>query len=174
MALQQVNLRVEEGLLQRLRMLARERGLSLNVAAGMAFEQLLEAGASNQDRQNKQSEASPSADQERRLAALEARVAKLETVRSVVAQAPPSASPEPADTQPSAWVRLTPEELSGAITTADLAAATGTNRAAWNNWARDKNPGAVRKMKPEVGNWRYLGKAPSEMGGPERGLWERA
>lgn len=171
MALQQVNLRVESELLQRLRMLARERGLSLNVAAGMAFEQLLQATASNQ---NKQSEASPSADQERRLTALEARVAKLETVRSVVAQAPPSAPPEPAATQPSAWVKLTPEELSGAITTADLAAATGTNRAAWNNWARDKNPGAVRKMKPEVGNWRYLGKAPSETGGPDRGLWERA
>lgn len=171
MALQQVNLRVEAELLQRLRMLARERGLSLNAVAGMAFEQLLQATASNQ---NKQSEASPSADQERRLAALEARVAKLETVRSVVAQAPPSASPEPAATQPSAWVKLTPEELSGAITTADLAAATGTNRAAWNNWARDKNPGAVRKMKPEVGNWRYLGKAPSETGGPDRGLWERA
>lgn len=171
MALQQVNLRVEAELLQRLRMLARERGLSLNAAAGMAFEQLLQATASNQ---NKQSEASPSADQERRLAALEARVAKLETVRSVAAQAPPSASPEPAATQPLEWVKLPPEELSGAITTADLAAATGTNRAAWNNWARDKNPGAVRKMKPEVGNWRYLGKAPSEMGGPERGLWERA
>lgn len=173
MALQQVNLRVEAELLQRLRMLARERGLSLNAIAGMAFEQLLQAAASNQ---NKQSEASPSADQERRLAALEARVAELEAVRSAVAQAPESAAPElePETTQLSGWVRLTPEELSGAITTADLAAATGTNRAAWNNWARDKNPGAVRKMKPEVGNWRYLGKAPSEMGGPERGLWERA
>lgn len=173
MALQQVNLRVETEILQRLRTLARERGLSLNVAASMAFEQLLQATASSQ---NKQSEASSSTVQEQRLAALEARVAKLEILRSAGAQATASTAPEaePAATQPSARVKLTTEELSGAITTADLAAATGTNRAAWNNWARDKNPGAVRKMKPEIGNWRYLGKAPSETGGPDRGLWERA
>lgn len=62
----------------------------------------------------------------------------------------------------------------GAITTAELALMTGTNRAAWNNWARDKSPGAVRKMPAEVGQWRLAGKAPTEAGGPPRWLWERA
>ena len=62
----------------------------------------------------------------------------------------------------------------GALTTAELAERTGTNRAAWNNWARDKKPGAVRKMPPEVGSWRLAGKGPGPNGGPERWLWEPA
>ena len=61
-----------------------------------------------------------------------------------------------------------------AITTAQLAERTGTNRSAWNNWARDKQPGAVRKMPPEVGQWRLVGKAAAEAGGPARWLWELA
>lgn len=61
----------------------------------------------------------------------------------------------------------------GAITTAELAEQTGTNRAAWNNWARDKNPGAVRHH-PEAGSWRLVGRVPTEAGGPPRALWERA
>lgn len=66
-----------------------------------------------------------------------------------------------------------PPPASG-ITTAELAERTGTNRAAWNNWARDKKPGAVRKMPPEVGSWRLAGKGPGPNGGPERWLWEPA
>ena len=61
-----------------------------------------------------------------------------------------------------------------AITTAQLAERTGTNRSAWNNWARDKQPGAVRKMPPDVGQWRLVGKAAAEAGGPARWLWELA
>lgn len=165
-ALQQVNLRVEPGLLASFKEAAKERGLSLNAAAGLAFEQFLQG-------QPQQKQAPASSDHEQRLLALEKRVAKLE---ATPAPPPPAAktSPERAKPAPPVEPVKIPQVSDGTITTADLALATGTNRAAWNNWARDKNPGAIRKMKPEVGNWRYLGKAPSEMGGPERGLWERA
>jgi hypothetical protein len=61
----------------------------------------------------------------------------------------------------------------GGITTAQLAERTGTNRSAWNNWARDKNPGAVRSH-PQAGAWRLVGRAPAAMGGPPRCLWEPA
>jgi len=161
MALQQINLRVEQGLLASLKVLARERGLSLNAAAALAFERFL------------QEQPDASTDHEQRLLALEARVAKLET-KPAAPPPPKAASPNQAKQAPPIEPAAIPQMGDGTITTADLAIATGTNRAAWNNWARDKNPGAIRKMKPEVGNWRYLGKAPSEMGGPERGLWERA
>lgn len=61
-----------------------------------------------------------------------------------------------------------------AITTAELAERTNTNRASWNNWARDKAPGAVRKMPAGVGSWRLVGEAPAPGGGPLRKLWEPA
>jgi len=67
-----------------------------------------------------------------------------------------------------------PDPPASGITTAELAERTGTNRAAWNNWARDKKPGAVRKMPPEVGSWRLAGKGRGSNGGPERWLWEPA
>jgi len=168
MALQQINLRVEAGLLVSLKVLARERGLSLNAAAALAFEQFLQG-------QPQQKQAESSTDHEQRLLALEKRVAKLEAKPAPhVSVTDMRASPDQAKPAPPVEPAKIPQMGDGTITTADLAAATGTNRAAWNNWARDKNPGAIRKMKPEVGNWRYLGKAPSEMGGPERGLWEKA
>lgn len=62
----------------------------------------------------------------------------------------------------------------GAITTVELAQRTGTNKNGWNNWARDKRPGAVRKMPAEVGSWRLVGEAPAPGGGPLRKLWEPA
>jgi hypothetical protein len=189
-ALQQVNLRVEPGLLASFKEAAKERGLSLNAAAALAFEQFLQ-GQPQQNQADASSELNDlraevelgatrlsrclngQAELTQRLAALEQRMARLE---ATPAPPPPAAkaSPERAKPAPPAEPAKIPQASDGTITTADLAIATGTNRKAWNNWARDKNPGAIRKMKPEVGNWRYLGKAPSEMGGPERGLWEPA
>ena len=61
----------------------------------------------------------------------------------------------------------------GAITTAELAERTGTNRAAWNNWAAKAAPGAVRHH-PQAGSWRLVGKAAGPAGGPARWLWESA
>ena len=60
----------------------------------------------------------------------------------------------------------------GAITTAELAERTGTNRAAWNNWAAKATAGDVRHHA-EAGSWRLMGKAPAEAGGPARWLWEQ-
>jgi type IV secretory pathway VirB10-like protein len=159
MALQQVNLRIEEPLLERFKAEAKARGISANMAAALAFESWL-AGGQADTSFGKQPEL---ADVLRRLEVLERKLAK----------APPS-TPSPAAPPPPAEPAEIPQLGDGAICTADLATATGTNRAAWNNWARDKNPGAIRKMGPDVGNWRYLGKVPSELGGPDRGMWERA
>ena len=58
-----------------------------------------------------------------------------------------------------------------AITTVQLAERTGTNKNGWNNWARDKNPGAVRHH-PEAGSWKLVGRFPSGSGGPDRCMWE--
>lgn len=168
MATVQLNVRVDAALAAKLKAEAKRRHANPGALVAQALEQFL-SGASNAPT----SLAVPSKEWQKPLAALEARVAKLETKP---AAPPPAAKTSPDQAKPAPPVEPTkiPQMGDGAITTADLAIATGTNRAAWNNWARDKNPGAIRKMKPEVGNWRYLGKAPSEMGGPERGLWERA
>jgi predicted DNA-binding protein len=123
-----------------------------------------------------------------RVAELEAAVAQLRakprTPRSTPApevlpleQLPLEASAPHPPAEPAAAPRVGDEQIprSGdAITTAELAERTGTNRAAWNNWARDKAPGAVRKMPAGVGDWRLVGEAPAPGGGPMRKLWERA
>ena len=80
-------------------------------------------------------------------------------------QSPAPAAASPARVNPPSPVRASQITPSGdAITTAQLAQLTGTNRSAWNNWARDKQPGAVRKMPPYVGQWRLVGKAAAEAG----------
>jgi predicted transcriptional regulator len=76
--------------------------------------------------------------------------------------------------EPASPDRVIPAPPAGdAITTAELAARTGTNRAAWNNWAAADRIGQVR-AHPEAGSWRLVGKAPAPGGGPERWLWEPA
>lgn len=195
MALQQINLRIEQALLQQMKAEAKQRGLSLNLLAASAFEKFLAAGGAAEQSAPKQAEL---AEILQRLEALEKRVA--EGGSSVRRPKPPSETVSvtsgfggapvvqadglltPAF---SSRVRHTPLEKTGAeatapppqlgdgaISTADLATATNTSRAGWNNWARDKSPGAIRKMKGDVGHWRYLGKFPSELGGPDRGMWE--
>ena len=56
------------------------------------------------------------------------------------------------------------------ITTAELALKTGTNRGAWNNWAKPERIGQVRHH-PQAGSWKLIGKAATAIGGPERWLW---
>lgn len=178
MATVQLNVRVDAALAAALKAEAKRRHALPGALVAQALEQFL-SGASNAPA----ALAATSKEWQKPLAALEARVAKLETkpaakaggrfIQSCVTHTP-GEPPNQAKPIPPKEPAKIPQMGDGAITTADLAIATGTNRKAWNNWARDKNPGAIRKMKPEVGNWRYLGKAPSEMGGPERGLWERA
>ena len=199
MALQQINLRIEQELLKQMRAEAKQRGLSLNLLAASAFEQFLAGGGAAEQSAPKQDGL---ADVIRRLEVLEQKLAKQEQQAHHLPHGPaPTAVKPPAEAKPAApvvqadglltpafssRVRHTPREKTGveakpapppqlgdgAISTADLATATNTNRAGWNNWARDKSPGDVRKMKGDVGSWRYLGKFPSELGGPDRGMWE--
>lgn len=76
--------------------------------------------------------------------------------------------------EPASPDRVIPAPPAGdAITTAELAERTGTNRAAWNNWASTDRIGQAR-AHPEAGSWRLVGKAPAPGGGPERWLWEPA
>jgi hypothetical protein len=78
--------------------------------------------------------------------------------------------PEPEAASPE---RVEPITRTGdALTTAELAEQTGTNRGSWNNWAGKAAPGDVRHH-PTAGSWRLVGKAPAPGGGPERWLWER-
>ena len=163
MALQQINLRVEESLLGSLKVLARERGLSLNGMAALAFERLLKEPVP----------AETGGGVERRILKLEQRLAALESKASPDLPSAAKESPDQAKPAPLNEPAKIPQK-GEALTTAELATTTGTNRSAWNNWARDKNPGAIRRMKGDVGNWRYLGKTACDMGGPERGMWERA
>jgi hypothetical protein len=65
-----------------------------------------------------------------------------------------------------------PEMVSGTLTTSELAAATGTNRAGWVNWAQGKDQGAVRAHRT-AGRWRLMGKASTDAGGPARLMWEK-
>ena len=104
------------------------------------------------------------------LAKLAKRVEALEAMG-----APPSAPPPPstAPSKPAAAPPSEPAAASAGITTAELATTTGTNRAAWNNWASGGRVGQVRSH-PTAGNWRLVGKASGDAGGPARWLWEMA
>jgi hypothetical protein len=59
------------------------------------------------------------------------------------------------------------------LTTAELAIQTGTNKGAWNTWASKAAIGDIRHH-PQAGSWRLLGKAALASGGPPRWLWEQA
>jgi len=108
-----------------------------------------------------------------RLEALESAVAQLQQQPSPVALAEPvkrqAVTPAPASPNRG----IADPSAGGGITTAELAERTGTNRSAWNNWARDKNPGAVRHHQ-EAGSWRLVARVATEAGGPPRTLWEPA
>lgn len=99
---------------------------------------------------------------------------------------PPAGGPEPlrvalgpgqleilgtAHLRPSPEAPATPRS-GDAITTAELAEQTETNRAGWNNWAKAERVGQVRHHRT-AGSWRLIGKTPAPGGGPDRWLWER-
>lgn len=115
----------------------------------------------------------PSSDLEARLDALERRLDGLPA--SPILAIPPSPI-QVMPPSPKQAIRPSPAlgagRPDGAITTAELAQRTGTNRAAWNNWAAKSTAGDVRHHA-EAGSWRLMGKAPAEVGGPARWLWEQ-
>jgi hypothetical protein len=152
--LQQINLRVPAELLARLRVLARESGLSLNVVAAAAFEQHLQAAASTA---HKHPEAPASTDP--RIAVLMARVEALEAaLRPAVPSPPAHSEPSP--------------PLSGEpITTPQLAEVLGIRRQALNE--RIRRLGGAREGLA-VRGWVCVGQAaPGGSGGPPRWLWRR-
>ena len=151
MAKAQFNVRLDPALAAKLRREAQRRQQTPGILVAEAIELLL-SGNSPAPGPAPQGLAEA-------LAALQQRVAKLE--RSAPAQAPPPPA------------QLPIELPAGAITTAELAERTGTNRAAWNNWANKAAPGQVRHH-PEAGSWRLVGKGAGPNGGPERWRGEPA
>jgi len=172
MALAQVNLRIEQGLLAQMKAEAKQRGLSLNSLAASAFERLL-AG-------EKAAEASSTkldglANVVRRLEVLEQKLARQEHHLPHGTPAKPAAG-KPAPAAPTAAPPLEPKQMAqlgdGTLSSAELAIATTTNRAAWNNWASDERVGQVRDHAT-AGQWRLMGKAPAPSGGPDRWMWQK-
>lgn len=114
------------------------------------------------------------------LSTLEVRLEALEAAVSTLQQQHPAPSPRPAsEPRPKAHPVEGPtiphlgDAPEGAITTAELATRTGTNRSGWNNWVKKAAVGDVRHHR-EAGSWRLVGKAPAPSGGPDRWLWEPA
>jgi predicted transcriptional regulator len=155
----QFNVRVDPALAAKLRREAQRRQQTPGVLVAEAIELLLSGNSSAPG---------PAPDGlAAALSALEQRVVKLEQQR-------PAASARPAPAAPPAAAALPELEAPAeAITTVELAERTGTNRAAWNNWAAKAAAGDVRHH-PQAGAWRLAGKAPTPGGGPERWLWEPA
>ena len=145
-------------LLERLRAAAKQQETT---ATALVLE-WIEAGLGGALSSSKSSSRS---DLENRLDALERRLDALPA--SPIRGMPPS---------PKQAIRPSPAleagRPDGAITTAELAERTGTNRAAWNAWAAKATAGDVRHHA-EAGSWRLMGKAPAEAGGPARWLWEQ-
>lgn len=121
-------------------------------------------------------------------------LARVEALEAAVSDLQRPASPERVNAAPRSGEPVTPKRVpmgagtleiigaahlrpapaaAGAITTAELAERTGTNRAAWNTWAAKASPGDVRPHS-QAGSWRLIGKAAPESGGPPRWLWEQA
>lgn len=172
MALAQINLRIEQELLAQMRALAKARGLSLNLLAATAFELLLTGDT-----------AEPSftkhdalADVVRRLELLEQKLARQEHQLPHGVPAKPAAERKPAPAAPTADPTPGPKQMAqlgdGALSSAELAIATTTNRAAWNNWASDERIGQVRDHAT-AGQWKLMGKAPAPSGGPDRWMWQK-
>jgi hypothetical protein len=147
----QLAINCPQGLLERLRGEAQQQRTTVT-ALVLAW---LEAGL---DGRLDAPRTASSSELEQRLDIVEQRVGALEQGQ------PTKAQPVP---KPAAAA----EPLAGAITTAELAERTGTNRAAWNNWANDQRIGQTRPH-PEAGPWRLVGKGPGPNGGPDRWLWE--
>ena len=171
MATTQLNCRVEVLLAKRLREAATARHTTTGALVAQAIEALLAGNSSNP--------APPLS----ALAALEARVAKLEAankgVNHTLKNNDESRPSDRSSTKPVAGSsqftnqgcdNVTPSK---ALTTAELAIQTNTNKAAWNTWAGKATIGDTRHH-PQAGSWRLLGKAAPASGGPERWMWEPA
>ena len=159
MATTQLNCRVEVLLAKRLREAATARHTTTGALVAQAIEALL-AG-------NSASPAPPPS----ALAALEARVAKLEANQGSIRTL--KNNDESRGDKITSTQGLDIVQTSQGLTTAELAIQTSTNKAAWNTWASKATIGDTRHH-PQAGSWRLLGKAAPASGGPERWMWEPA
>lgn len=174
--LNQINLKVPDGVAAHWKAQAAAQGLSVRdwlvaITAPTAGHQAGPAGG---------------AALAERVAQLEAATAELRAALAQLQASPRRATRPPALSIPPAGegqaLNPSPERVSpaprtgelpavdGAITTAELAERTGTNRAAWNNWAGPGRVGQVRNHR-QAGPWRLVGQAPPPGGGPLRWLW---
>ena len=145
----QLAINIPAPLLERLRAAAAERGVTYS----SLVLQWIEAGLG-----------APRSDLAARLDALEQRLDALAT-------SPIRGIPAPRPVEPVTPKQVVPLGSQGdEITTAELAERTGTNRGAWNNWAKPERIGQVRHH-PQAGSWKLIGKAATAIGGPERWLW---
>lgn len=158
MATVQLNVRVDAALVKRLRKTAKDRRQTPGTLVAQALEAFLEGPAT--------ALAADSSALAVELAALAQRVETLEQQRT-----PRPAPKALAEQQPAIEPPVAPP--AGAITTVELAVATGTSKGAWNNWASKATAGDVRHHR-QAGSWRLVGKAPGAAGGPARWLWEQA
>ena len=153
MASVQLNCRIPEALASKARAEAERRRQPIGLLVSDALEALLLADSNPLASDSKMAD---------RVADLESRVRSLEAGITRKDEQPPTKEEA-----------LTPEAVSGALTTSELAATTGTNRAGWVNWAQGKDQGAVRAHRT-AGRWRLMGKASTDAGGPARLIWEKA
>jgi hypothetical protein len=150
----QLNLRLPVPLVAALKTQAQQQGITLTA--------LVEQQLSGDSKPASSDLADQLAAIERRLAALEQ--GRLASPTRVIPAPPPTSEEAPKQVVP-----LGSYQGDG-ITTAELAERTGTNRGAWNNWAKPERVGQVRHH-PQAGSWKLIGKAATAIGGPERWLW---
>jgi hypothetical protein len=169
MALQQINLRIEQGLLAQMNAEAKQRGLSLNSLAASAFERLLAGEKAAAEPSSNKLEGL--ADVLRRLELLEQKVARQSQQAHHVPHAPaPAAAPaKPAD--PPAERKQMAQLGDDLLTSAELELLTGTKRSTWNAWARPDRVGQARSDKGS--QFELVGKAPGANGGPDRWVWRQ-
>lgn len=190
---EQLNVRLDAALARQLKQEAQEQGRTVGGIVALALEAWL-AKASSVVAGD-----SSSPDQQA-LAALEARVAKLEAIASLdnvkaknndeaegynIKSGKNQPTTQGLDNIKTSQGRdniTTSQEnripyhgnvSSEGLTTAELAKQTSTNKGAWNTWATKASPGDIRHHA-QAGSWRLLGKTAPASGGPPRWLWEQA
>lgn len=185
---QQLNLRLSAGLMTRLKQRAKREGKTVT----SLVREWIEAEIDKKIDVDRQADAGGMGSPdplELRLSTIEGRLQKLEerTQGGRGLEIQPKASKERPDpkgiTEPATsdgpgrgFSGLAPIEATDveSITTAELAALTGTNRGGWNNWAAKAAVGEIRNH-PTAGRWKFIGRISDPVnGGPPRSLWIRA
>lgn len=174
MALAQINLRIEEGLLAQMKAEAKRRDLSLNSLAASAFERFLAGQAPAEPSSNKLEGLE---EVMKRLEVLEQKVAKQSQQAHHLPHGPatPAAERKPAPSKPAAAPPSEPKQMAqlrdGLLTPAELELLTGTKRGTWNAWARPERIGQTRSDGGR--QFELVGKTDAPNGGNARWAWRQ-